>query len=689
MKQKSILLLFALFLFITFCDKHTENRRKIRLAKNQSLSALSDNRDDVSVIQLDAMEEKHVVILPFLNFTGEEEMGWLSKGIADMLIRDLSQSPHVKVTDLQRVSDLYINHDLEADDVVDTETLKKFGAETQSEAVLKGSFQNRNDSLIIDVDVYNVQAGFFVDKAVVTGYQLENIFNMVDELSSRLKSALKVSFEKSIHSDFAIAEISTQSLPAYKSYTQGVELAYQAYWNDALGKFEHAIALDSTFAMAHFWASVMSSRLDRNDAATAYIDNAMHFSGNVTPGERMKIEWLHLINSGKRHEGFKLLKSIVEHFPDDKEYRFHLANNYFFYRDWERANEQLQVALKLDRDYIQACILKSEVMRVQGDHDGAILCLKNYITRNPGAAAAYHELARTYEERGEYDFALSYYKKATSIKEDFYISYLNMAKLYSSLGEYQHATDNYLTALSIVPTRELKARVFTGLAHISKAQGKFNQAIEQIKFASEYQESIVNRSDYLVMLASFYFKKDAIDSSLALTRRALEIQPKNLLALELLGRIQAHIGNVDGAAKIAGTIDSIISELQFEQLRNIQYRLLGKIAEARGDYELGTHYFEKILSDNRNAFSVYKDLGGIYLKKNEPERAIHSYKKYIEKNPFDAPAIYELALAYSANGDTERANQYMYQFLDLWKDADTDIPEMKHVMQHVQHLENE
>ncbi|MBN1551252.1 hypothetical protein JW979_07280, partial [bacterium] len=66
-----------------------------------------------------------------------------------------------------------------------------------------------------------------------------------------------------------------------------------------------------------------------------------------------------------------------------------------------------------------------------------------------------------------------------------------------------------------------------------------------------------------------------------------------------------------------------------------------------------------------------------------------SYKKYIEKKPFDAPVLYKMALAFEALGDTSRMNHFMHQFLDLWNDADTDLYEVKDALRYVHNREND
>jgi len=73
---------------------------------------------------------------------------------------------------------------------------------------------------------------------------------------------------------------------------------------------------------------------------------------------------------------------------------------------------------------------------------------------------------------GDYKKAIKSYEKAIALKPDFHFSILSLANLYSTLGNYQQAKDKYLFALNVLPSEELKARVYSGLAEIDMSQGK-------------------------------------------------------------------------------------------------------------------------------------------------------------------------------------------------------------------------
>lgn len=84
--------------------------------------------------------------------------------------------------------------------------LSRIGKQAQVEAVIKGSFLNVNDSLVIKVQLYNVDSGILMQEEKVSGQSLEQIFGMVDELSKSVKADLRLSFKEADEHDLSKAK---------------------------------------------------------------------------------------------------------------------------------------------------------------------------------------------------------------------------------------------------------------------------------------------------------------------------------------------------------------------------------------------------------------------------------------------------------------------------------------------------
>ena len=69
--------------------------------------------------------------------------------------------------------------------------------------------------------------------------------------------------------------------------------------------------------------------------------------------------------------------------------------------------------------------------------------------------------------------------------------------------------------------------------------------------------------------------------------------------------------------------------------------------------------------------------GSILLALNRPEEAKNQYEETLKRTPGRPKAIYGIARAAEILGDQNTAIQRYAEFLELWKHADQDLPEIK------------
>ena len=84
-------------------------------------------------------------------------LDWLGKGLADMLMTDLSVSPRVSLVRRERVQELALEFELAAKGVLDEETAPRLGRTAHANWILFGSYRRQEgqlniEALLIDVD---------------------------------------------------------------------------------------------------------------------------------------------------------------------------------------------------------------------------------------------------------------------------------------------------------------------------------------------------------------------------------------------------------------------------------------------------------------------------------------------------------------------------------------------------------
>ncbi len=673
MRLKFFFAFLIIMLIMQGCEQDSHQKRKIKLSDDFSRQ-ITRQHDGTTVLKLDAQEKRSVAILTFENQTGNQNLDWLSQGITDMLIRDLSQSRHLNVITLQRLLDVINKLKIQSLKTLDFQLLSKIGEEARVDAVIKGRFSNVKDSLIIDVQLFDVYSGNMLQENQVVGYGLEKVFGMVDDLSKKVKTDLKISLEEA--DDLNIADITTNSLDAYQHYAKGFDLVYKAYFGDAIKELERAIQYDSTFVMAHLWVSIVYRSLGKGKEAKQAIARALKYVDHCTTKEKMKIQWINSLYNDQFEQAFKVLKMLVQEYPDDKELHYQLAVNYYYRQETDEAQKELRTVFELDSCYVMAYMLQSFIYQQNAQVDSAIMSLKNAIEISPTDAVPYNNLAEIYESKGEYKTAKKYYLKALSVKPDFYYSSLGLAHLYSSSGKYDDAKEKYLATLDMLPSEELKARVYAGLAFVDRAQGKYDDAIQHLKQALKFPTTEEGKSNYNMMLAGIYLRKGRYDSTIAIVRKSLSFDRRNFYIYNVIVDAFLKLGQIDSSKKYAEALDKLIEKSKYEILRSLHFEMMAKIGAAEGKYEDAIAYYEKIIIANPEAEAVYENIGDVYLECNQPLKAIASYQKYLQKNPHQALAKYHLAVAYDMAGDKRNAQKNLNEFLKMWEHADPDVPEL-------------
>src|SRR5438067_5298817 len=111
--------------------------------------------------------KKTVAILYFDNYTGTSYYDPLGKGIASMMISDLSVVQEIQLVERDRMQDLVKEIDLQHTKYFDSTTSVKVGRMVGAEYVVVGAFASANPQMRIDTRVVRVATGEIVKTAQV------------------------------------------------------------------------------------------------------------------------------------------------------------------------------------------------------------------------------------------------------------------------------------------------------------------------------------------------------------------------------------------------------------------------------------------------------------------------------------------------------------------------------------------
>ena len=238
------------------------------------------------------VDDNTVAVTTFKNL-GSENLGPLGKGMAAMLIHDLSQVPDLQVVERVQLQALLKEMNLGTSGLVDQKTAPMVGKLLKSKHVATGSLTDLEKenlqivSIVVDADQIDSIATQEAQGALKEFYDLEKrvACNIIEDLG-RDCSKLPGAFGK----------IHTKSLAALTSFSVGLDYLDQEKYDEAREQFQKAIDEDPEFdlakkalvftplsAMLLMTTSQMTSTLSSSGASSTAFGSAS--SGAVVTGD--------------------------------------------------------------------------------------------------------------------------------------------------------------------------------------------------------------------------------------------------------------------------------------------------------------------------------------------------------------------------------------------------------------------
>ena len=135
--------------------------------------------------------KKSVAVLYFDNYTGKPDYDPLGKGIASMMISDLSSVPEIQLVERDRMQDLIKEIDAQHTKYFDSTTAVKVGKMVGAEYIVVGAFAALDPKMRIDTRVVRVETGQIVKTAQVSGDE-DKFFDLQQKLANKLIDGLGI-----------------------------------------------------------------------------------------------------------------------------------------------------------------------------------------------------------------------------------------------------------------------------------------------------------------------------------------------------------------------------------------------------------------------------------------------------------------------------------------------------------------
>lgn len=650
-----------------------------------------------------------LAVISFENQTGDSSYNYLQKAIPNLLITNLEQAEYLHVTTWERMHDLLKQVGKGEIEVIDKDLAFELCRMDGIDAIVLGSFIKAGDVFVTDVKVLDASSKKLLKSANIKSEGVQSILeSQIDYLSDEIVKGIGLSAGEIESVQLRIADVTTNSMEAYKYFLSGKEKWEKDYYDDACKLLEKAVELDSTFATAYLYLAYVYANLRYVAKEEKAFERAKAFSEKATEKERLYIEADYAGRIENQLETrFNILKEIVKKFPKEKEaYRF--LGIYFRYRNrYEEAINNFNKALELDPEYSKAYNSLAYTYSDMGEYEKAIEYFKKFMALSPGDAGPLDSMGDLYFKSGDLDRALTKYKEALEVKPGFDSGWA-VAYIYALKENYKEAMkwiDNFITS-NPAPGKKAQGYQWKGFYHAFIGNYKqslidFSKTKELMKLAgNEYGVVVATMLKGWIYLetAEYELSRGCIEE-FKVAVKDLDYSFDFIASIQFLACVDLMEGNIDSAKSKITVSEVLMFDLS---VMDIYWRTLIKrnynfhrmeimlvegafedaivVGEKSGSLGIIRMGIKELIAYNLPFFQDV--LARAYYLNGELDKAIAEYERLITFNPKskDRRLIhpkyhYLLAKLYEEKGWKEKAIGEFEKFLDLWNDADKDLPE--------------
>lgn len=617
----------------------------VKYVRNRAFGNSKSN-EHVSLPQVPGKQP--VAVMYFDNQSGSADLDWLREGIADMIITDLSRSDKLSLLSRQQLHLLLerVGHNegekIRLDEALDV------ARRSQARIVILGSFARLGEQIRIDVQLHNVQDGQLLAAERLVVEQPGQILTQVDLLSLKLASHLGAP-PAGQKAGTELTSVMTNNLQAYRYYSLAVAKAQAVANEEAIALLEKAVALDPQFAMAY-------GRIGYAHAVTGYdaerakapLEKAFQLSHRLTERDRLYINAWYSIANRDYQGAIVPLRQIITQYPMEVEAYLRLSYLLRGEGQHDEAISVLKRALVIDpeaRDIHNALgLIYLDLHRFEE----AIAAHQRYVQLAPAESNALDSLGMSYQSAGRYPEALATYEKALALKPDNWVAMLHLGNVYVQTGRYQAALPQFHRAIKT--TRDPFV--------ISRAYGS---------------------------IAETYLRKGELKLATGAARMEKQLSKYNSWNSMMIALDRGDKATADKLRELVFGDWPYTSRGQSFPARVTLYR--------RGYLALREHQTEEAIEKFKAALKsppvlwmidpLEDCLAKAYLEAGKLDEAIAEYERILRLNQNYPLAQYHLAQAYERKGNQAEARTAYERFLQTWKDADADVPELVTARQRV------
>jgi TolB-like protein/predicted Zn-dependent protease len=631
-----------------------------------------------------------VAVMAFDNVAGTQDTAWLSKGVPTMLLTGLAQTRGLEIVSAQRLHEALkqLGHDsLES---LDQAQAADVGRRAGATAVVVGSVAKSGSELRIDAQLEDLSTGRVMLAETVRG---TDVFVLVDQLAARIREGVGFSDVTGIR---PVVDVSSSSLEAYRLYSQALDAYVTVRWADAQKLFEEAIAIDPGFAEAYLQLAFVNRLVGSQASWRDNLRNAAAHSERLNERQRLLLEVEITRQRGEAPAAVRLLDELIAKFPDsDDAYNiaFQLYGPFGLEHD---SGKLLRILSRAVAARPSSNLLRNTygyALLEAGRYADAIREFEMYAQQAPREPNPYDSLGEAYLNSGSAEKALESYSRALNVDPRFSSARIGRAWALGMAGNHDQAL------AEDPPDTATKSFI------LSRA-GRYADAVNVLtagRLDTEVSKSFSNQGSFSLLLSLFAVERRQYAAAREELRRAQEgyaqmtapdQRPYLVLIDSMAGMLDIAQKRPDAARSRLDALKrrynpTLVTENWWEKALDGDIALAdGRLQDAADAYAAGEPSERMWLNMLMTAVSLVSNnlpsrdgLARVARARGDLAGAIQEYRRLTSgKSRWNAMLepryILEMARLLEQTGDVKNAAVEYSRFLDLWKNADPDLPEL-------------
>ena len=395
---------------------------------------------------------------------------------------------------------------------------------------------------------------------------------------------------------------------------------------DAINCYKKIVELYPKNPMGYFNLGSVYQIQKKHAEACEYFKKAVELDDE---DETFKTAYaLSLVKSEQYNEAIAVYKKLLVQHPEKENYKYNLINCYEAVNDNQTAilmlegivyvNPKLALpAQKLANLYIKT----NQLSRAKELYDNVIL-------KNNPTAEVMHQYAVLSSSLCDTDAAERILKKAIKMNPKMAKAHKDLAVIYLNKRLFDYADIEFKTAMELMP--------------------------DDFEILFEYGNFLYSTSKNKE--AETYYQK------------ALEIEPKNILALTFMALNKLILNQLDESKEY------IMKALHINHHHEYIQYCAGRILFARKEYEEAKRYLINAVEQNPDV-ETQNTLALTYFELGEYPQAINIFNNLLSKYPENVSVLMSLAQCYEKMEDNDKALEYLYKLTDIFPE-DEEAQEM-------------